>query len=187
MEKAMKLKYCVMAVVIVCSARIWAEEPADYQERADAAEWTWKKKKADLNYYIKAYKGMYEVSATRPEDAFAWSDYPLKISEAKKVLYEAKVHGGTPFRIRGSTLYVTQHNRSANGCALVAIDLETKKQLWQTHLQGIGVVPHFRYSNQVTLDLDGSVAIVYGHESAGKYIEFVDLKTGKTVANRRFE
>jgi hypothetical protein len=174
-------------VALLHGVSLFADESVDYQARADQAKWDWNKDKTELAYYVKACEGMFEVTAAKSAPEKPWSDYTLQVSEAKKVLYETKVHGSTAFRIRGNTLYLTKFHRYANGCALVAIDLSTKSQVWQTPLQGIGAIPHFKYSNQVTLDLDGPVAIVYGNESAGNYIEFVDLKTGKTVGNRRFE
>ena len=70
---------------------------------------------------------------------------------------------------------------------MVAIGLARKKELWKTKLQGLGAIKHFKYSNRVTLQLGGTIAVIRGKESAGKYIELVDLETGKTLANRRFD
>jgi hypothetical protein len=40
----------------------------------------------------------------------------------------------------------------------------------------------------VTFEFDKSGAIVvFGFESSGKYVEFVDPKSGKTLANKKFK
>ena len=36
------------------------------------------------------------------------------------------------------------------------------------------------------LDLDGDAVRVFSQESAGKYVEYVDLKDGKTVGHKVF-
>jgi hypothetical protein len=66
----------------------------------------------------------------------------------------------------------------------VAWDLKAKKQLWKTNLKGLGGIIHFQYHNAVNLDLDGQAVRVRGKESAGRYIEYVDRKTGKTVGHK---
>jgi hypothetical protein len=43
------------------------------------------------------------------------------------------------------------------------------------------------YSNRVNLSADGGAVRVFGTESAGSYIEFLDRKTGKTVGHRVFK
>jgi hypothetical protein len=64
--------------------------------------------------------------------------------------------------------------------------LQEKKQLWKVRLKGVKVGAHSRYSNAVTLDLDGDTLCVHGKESAGNYIEYVSCKSGKTLGNRVF-
>ena len=49
-------------------------------------------------------------------------------------------------------------------------------------------IDHFEYSNSVNLDILNNDAVrVFGNESVGKYLEIVDLKTGKTVGHHKFK
>ena len=68
---------------------------------------------------------------------------------------------------------------------VVAYDLKKQKQVWKTPLKGLGLIDHFGYSNALNLEVVNNVAVrVFGKESAGQYLEFVDLKTSKTVGQR---
>ncbi len=105
-----------------------------------------------------------------------------------KDIFTLTGHQGTVFvATRNGTLYSADYSRSSNGCGLVAYDLTARKQLWKSNLKGLGQIPHTRYSNAVRLDLlpDGTLR-VFGRESAGDYVEFVDGKTGKTVGHKIF-
>ncbi|HEV3444887.1 MAG TPA: hypothetical protein VG099_09605 [Gemmataceae bacterium] len=43
-----------------------------------------------------------------------------------------------------------------------------------------------KFSNRVTIETDGKVLTVHGHESFGDYLEFVDVESGKTLGHREF-
>jgi hypothetical protein len=73
-----------------------------------------------------------------------------------------------------------------DGCSIIAYDLANRKELWKTRVQGIGPIAHTAYDNQVALELVGDALKVLGNELAGQYVEFVDLKTGKTVGHKLF-
>ena len=123
------------------------------------------------------------------DPAKSW--YPLTLTfvrDGKDVL-ALKAHLHSVFRTgnRKDVLYFADFNPIATGCALVAYDLGTGKQLWRTQLQGIGPVDHSKYRNSVSLDLLDGVILVCGYEAFGNYVEIVDWKTGKTIAHRVFE
>jgi hypothetical protein len=88
--------------------------------------------------------------------------------------------------VRGKVLYYADYNPYTTSCAVVAYDLENRKQLWNTSLQGLGPIEHTVYHNAVQIGFDGGALCVYGQESAGKYVEYVDLKEGKTVGHKIF-
>ncbi len=75
------------------------------------------------------------------------------------------------------------------GCEVVAVNLLTGKELWRTRLFGTGPTPewHSKYGNQVNIETDGKRVVIYGNENDGRYVEHLDINTGKTLANRRFE
>jgi outer membrane protein assembly factor BamB len=88
--------------------------------------------------------------------------------------------------IVGNVLYYPQFHPSSNGAALVAVDLTTGKELWKTQLQGIGPVRHFAYRNLINMEISKETVMIFGNESFGRYVEIVQLSTGKTVGHKEF-
>jgi hypothetical protein len=67
------------------------------------------------------------------------------------------------------------------------LHLQTGRQLWKSQLEGIGETRHSAYLNLVNIETDGQIIIVTGNEAHGRYIEHLDLKNGKTLANKKLE
>jgi hypothetical protein len=88
---------------------------------------------------------------------------------------------------KGGVLYRAEFNPHASGCAVVAYDLKTREHLWRSELKGLGPVDHSKYFNAVRVEPVGEAALaVYGKESAGRYVEVVSLKTGRTLGHKLF-
>jgi hypothetical protein len=87
------------------------------------------------------------------------------------------------FRISGDTLYYASFQPSASGADIVAVDLTTGKQLWKTSLKGLGPIQHSGYHNVLNLEADDTVVTVFGNEAMGRYVEFLDPKTGKALGH----
>ena len=109
----------------------------------------------------------------------------IHIADDGKELYSWQGHYRSVFTSTGDVLIYAEFLPSRTGCTVVAYDLKKQKQLWKTPLKGLGDIAHFRYSNAVNLEIVNNEAVrVFGKESAGQYLGFVDLKTGKTVVHR---
>lgn len=156
------------------------DKAAAYQKKADEAAWEWKDEQATLDFSIKRCKVKVEVM----EHDFNQATIAVRADGKEPFAFEG--HKGTSFVVAGTTLYYAKYSRVSTGCAVVAVDLGTGKQLWQARLKGIGPVSHFGYDNAVALDLDDAAARVIGNESKGRYIEFVDRQTGKTLGHKKF-
>ena len=93
--------------------------------------------------------------------------------------------GDFAFLGRADVLYRADYHWTSSGCAVVAFDLKAGKELWKASLKGLGPVDHSKYRNRVWMErLDETVFAVYGHESAGRYVELVDYKSGRTVGHK---
>lgn len=112
-----------------------------------------------------------------------WGDLHIRVSRGGKLIYQWKGTSETPLAVRGDTLYYVEHGPISSGAAVVAVDLATGKQRWLAALKGIGPQSHSKYRNVVWFDVKDDVITVQGEESHGKYVEIVDRKTGKTLAN----
>ncbi len=117
-----------------------------------------------------------------------FGEITIRILDDGKELVAWEGHHRSVFALQGDVLVYAAFHPSSSGCALVAFDLKAQKQLWKTDLMGLGPIRHFRYSNSVNLDIINNDAVrVFGSESAGQYLEIVDLKTGKTVGHQKYK
>ena len=87
----------------------------------------------------------------------------------------------------GSRLYVAHHSHIASGARVYALNAETGALVWQADVHGLGPVDHSKYRNRVQLGADAEALFVYGHEAQGRYVEALDLETGKMLSNARVD
>jgi hypothetical protein len=177
----------IMTRFVTCLVLLTVAAPvsaADYQKLADEAKWEWDPERATVLHATLNYHEDYQVEIVKKPNTFG--DLTVRFTKDGKEALTVKGSYATTFVGKDSILYYTEYHPSASGCALVAYDLANRKQLWKTPLKGLGPIAHFQYSNLVTVDLVGDAVKVLGNESAGHYVEFVDLKTGKTVGHKVF-
>jgi hypothetical protein len=158
---------------------------ADFQKAADEAKWDWPAGGPSLVESVLRAPNDYTIELVRPKSTFG--KLTIRLLDGDKVRHTLEAHGGTTFVLSEGVFYYTDYHPSATGCSVVAYDLKAGKELWKTSLKGLGPIAHFQYLNEAVLDLDGGALRVRGAESAGKYLEYVDLKTGKTVGHRVFK
>jgi hypothetical protein len=164
-----------------------APEAKDYQKIADQEAWEWSKEKASAEYCKKTYKGDYEVELLPSGGDSIGGSLNIRFYFNDKEVHSILGHAGTVFGERMKVVYYTDFTPYSSGCTVIAYDLKAKKQLWKTDLKGLGPISHTKYHNAVILEVKDDVVRILGQESAGKYLEYVDLKSGKTVANRVFK
>jgi hypothetical protein len=177
-----------MTSLLACAAVLATALTAaadDYQQKANNASWEWHPERSGLLYSVQAAPQDYEITVVRPKDTFG--EFTVRFKVDDKTSYSWQGHLDTPFLVRDKVLYYADYNPYSDGCAVVAYDLANKKQLWKTNLQALGGIDHTKYHNTVEMDFDGDALRVYGDESAGKYVEYVDVKEGKTVGHKIFK
>jgi hypothetical protein len=156
----------------------------DYQKGADSALWDWKDEKASPFWGISQTGAKYRiVMVSEPGDR---ENLTFKIFHGEKEVYTWLGHVNSVFRIQEDRLYFARFHPSASGGSVVAVDLITGKELWDSPLQGIGPVQHSAYLNLMNLDANFDVVWVWGNESNGRYLEYKDVTTGKTIGRRIF-
>jgi len=170
------------------SSRIEAQDLSksgiDYQKAADSAIWDWKDAEANPLWCIGRAGAKYSiVMVSEPSDR---ESLTFKIFHGDKEVYTWGGHVNTVFRILEDRLYYARFHPSASGGRVVAVDLSTGKELWDSPLQGIGPRAHSAYLNLMNLDASFKVVEVWGNESMGRYLEIKDVTTGKTVGHRIF-
>ena len=156
-----------------------------YQEKLDSTEYYWSDNKASVLYSMKQIDKNYRIQLNyNPNN---WGDLEIHIIKNKQKLFSINGHEETVFVIGDNILYYAIFSPISNGCTIAAYDLNEQKELWETRLKGIGLIEHSKYRNRINIEINSEVITVIGKEASGDYIEIVDRKTGKTIANRRYQ
>ena len=110
------------------------------------------------------------------------------LADGKKV-YDWPLPALSVFFVNSNcVVYHAVFRNSSTGCKVVAYDLKGRKAACGgLHLKGLVAVGDYdEYSNKVRLErVNDEVLAVYGDEVFyGRYVEIVDMKTGKTVGHK---
>jgi len=156
----------------------------DYQQMVRNTGWAWSEERANILYSFSQASSPYDVVVTRPHDqSFALR---FRIMDGRREVYDWWGHMYSVFVLRGDRLYFVNFAIEASGGEVVAVDLKTGKRLWKSPLRALGNPPHFAYRNRVDIAASDDVVQVVGNESAGRYYELKDAKTGETVGHKIF-
>lgn len=187
-----QMGWAVVAVALVAPSAQPIEKPesrqTDFQEAADRADWRFREDAASPFYSALQCGGPYRIELVRDAAAGANVVRVLFSDKQGRRLLEFTGHKHTAFAERNGVAFVGHYGTGGMGCEVIAHELASGKQLWRTALKGVGhFAGHFAYSNLVNLAVhDDRVVTVYGRESFGSYVEFLDQKTGRTLGNRLF-
>jgi PQQ enzyme repeat len=189
----MRARLCLLSAALLLSSGIvlshieaqgLSKSGIDYQKGAESAGWGWEDAKANPFWGISQAGAKYSiVMVSEPSDR---DSFTFKIFHGDKEVYTWGGHMRTVFRILEDRLYYARFHPSAVGGSVVAVDLSTGKELWDSPLQGIGPREHSAYVNLMNLDANFEVVTVWGNETMGRYLEFKDVTTGKTVGHQIF-
>jgi hypothetical protein len=185
----MSIAICGLFLAAVCPFAVTAApapEEKDYQKIADKEEWKWVPERASAREGAKNFKGDFKAGVVE-RDVNGFKSVNINFTKGDDVVFTIEGHAETVFAGRDNVVYYADFSQAASGCVVIAYDLGTKKQLWKTNLKGLGPIGHTRYRNRVTLDIKDDAVHVLGNEAAGKYVEYLDLKTGKTVGHKIVE
>lgn len=178
------LVLCLVATVAWATAT--PDASAIWQRAVDAETWTWPER-APL--VLGGYGGSdhYALQVTAPAGG---GMLRFQLSQAQgeqeRVAAEWEDHPRAEFAVVGDRLYRLLWSPGSIGCRMLAVDLADGKERWRVTLRGRDqLVPHSGWSNRVMLTLRDGVAWITGEDGGVKYLEVVDLGTGRTLAHRR--
>ena len=139
-----------------------AGQPIDYQKMAQEARWQ------------------------PPEKEY--NTWTMGVMANDKKVYEWPLPAPSTFFIdTNCVVYHAVFHRWGPGCEVVAYDLKGGKLLWRTRLKGNPPGGWSECFTVVRLErVNDEVLAVYGEENEVRYIEIVDMKTGKTVGHKQF-
>jgi hypothetical protein len=108
-----------------------------------------------------------------PEEAKVWTFSEERVPSSAKPLARLE-----------DRLFAAEYSPSSDGCAVVAYDLDTRKELWRTQLRGLGPMLHSKYRNAVNLSVVEGVVVACAEESGGRYVECLSPRTGRVLYHR---
>lgn len=150
--------------------------------KVDDAQWQWSNEDNQLRRCMRDHLADYQVRVT---GSGAWGRLRVAVYDGETEVYTIDGHEETVLTRIGDVVFVADLNPIAMGCAVVAFDLKQRKQLWVSVLKGNSPQFHSAYRNQVILKRDGDLVVAYGKESNGRYIEFLDSRTGNSVGYKK--
>jgi hypothetical protein len=179
--------FLLAACLTPWGSQAWA---TDYQKLADRQPWQWDGEQASLLYSVDSQMGNFRAEILCPKR----DTYPSPLNRLTvrfldddgKEVYSFQAHRGTVFTWDGKVLYVAEFHPRMPGCSVAAYDITEKKQLWKTRLQSRYKGFHSAYTNAVTIENDREALLIRGNEAMYRYIEYLDMKTGKTIAQREY-
>jgi hypothetical protein len=150
----------------------------DYQKVAENSDWRGSDEKASYRYCLDRLPNEYPYEV---------GIGTISILNGGKTVYLFKAYLRTVFTCSEGTLYLANLDCTTSGCEIVAYDLKARKERWKTRLKGVGAVEGTsKYRNWVNIEIDGKAVTVWGNESAGRYVEILEAKTGKMVGHKVF-
>jgi hypothetical protein len=159
----------------------------DYQKLAQNATWNWKGEHASLLYSVTEHFGDYQTEIICPPGPNNLGHtLTFRVLENGQEVYKLAAARNTVFTRNRDTLFIAEPMRGGTGCWVTAVDFKTNTQIWKRRLDSKTNRPHSVYQNNVTIEHNSEALIVLGNETLLHYIEYVDMKTGKTLAQREF-
>jgi hypothetical protein len=162
----------------------------DYWQRiADQQPWRWQGEQANLLYGITHQFGDVDTVIECPKLDINNPSARLltvRMLDEGKEAYSFQASREAVCARDWAVVYLAQPRRGGTGCTVSAYDFRAKKELWHTRLKSVSHKPRSVYRNLVTMEAHGQVLIIRGNESLLRYIEYVDKKTGKTLAQREY-
>jgi len=110
-------------------------------------------------------------------------EHVVEFVDGNRVVYSFITHLHTVFDVSDEQLYFVRFHPLESGGAVVAVDLTTGLQRFETTLQALGMIDHSIFSTSFRIKRVGRSVIVYGQEPRGRYLEMFDVDTGKLTSH----
>jgi hypothetical protein len=164
------------------------QSPTDWQAELAKSVWSWD---ARLTTPFACAYPVGGFASWRKYDVHLlchpMADVDVEVWRDNRRLYGWQGHSKSVFGIEGTRLYYADFDPCSCGGRIVCVDLDTGRVLWSSKLRAIGDRVHSVYANEMNFYIGRGVVVVYGKESAGRYIEMKSTIDGETVAHRVFE
>jgi len=162
------------------------KDSSDHKPLGRPLVWRWSNEKANLDWCIEKHLSDFDAEVMRSQEDGLLVN--IRKKKDSKILYVIKeAHENTVFARWKDVLYIAEYSPIGPGCSVVAVDLTSGKELWRSYLEGNSPKINLEYRNLVNIETDGELIIVFGNETHGRYIEYLDLRSGKTLANKKLE
>jgi len=176
----------VMYISIVSQSFGDKTDTFNYTEIMDTLSWQFRPDHETALYFVQSFRDDYQVEIVK-ETNNVGNELTIKLTNNNNEIYSWKGHEYSTFVEFKDILYYADYSPIRTGCMVVAYDLKERKQLWKAELEGLGPIGHSKYINRVQMTFWEGYLVIYGKEVGGKYLEIVDIETGKTVGNKMLD
>lgn len=177
-----------LAVLAAHDRSVAANDAGAAPARADAIPWQWSEEAGPAGRaFSVAVEGGASVDVARGRDGkvVGLRKYGRGGGELWAVQLVAPAARNVAFLVHDGSLYLALYAEGATGAEIAAVDTKTGRLLFRRPLQKVGPVHHGKIRNRVQLRFIDPWVVAFGDESAGRYIEAIDAKTGAEVASRK--
>ena len=115
------------------------KDAADYQKELDRQPWQWDDSREGLFYSMTQSAFEYRIEMIRLPRAD--DRLTIRFLKGTKLVCSWDGHFKSVFVQQARTLVYAQFDPARQGCALVAVNLDTGGELWRTNLQGWQIMP----------------------------------------------
>lgn len=183
----------VLATVLTGAAAaqdrgVSAKAATSASPRADAIPWQWHEEAGPAGRaFSVSVEGGASVDVARGRDGkvMGLRKYGASGGEIWAVQLLAPTARNVAFLVHDGTLYIALYTESATGAEIAAVDTKTGHLLFRTPLRAPAPPPHSKLRNRVQLRFVDPWVVAFGDESAGRYIEALDAKTGEIVSSHK--
>jgi outer membrane protein assembly factor BamB len=156
--------------------------------RADAIPWQWNEEAGPAGRaFSVTVEGGASVDVARGRDGkvMGLRKYGASGGEIWAVPLLAPTARDVAFLVHDGNLYVALYAERGTGAEVAAVDSKTGRLLFRSPLRGLGSGHHGKNRNRVQLRFVDPWVVAFGDETAGRYIEALDAKTGATISSRK--
>lgn len=166
-----------------------ADNGINYKKMAAAAEWKWSEQATNPFYCSLGKHGEFSiVIAVPPDRGLTDPGLSIDIRKEEKSVFKFLANPKTVFSLNIDRLTYVAFSPFVPGGEVVHVDLTSGKELWRSPLAGLAPGgAFFNYVTRFNLEqVNPDVVLIWGKESAGRYLEVKSLRTGETIGHKVF-
>jgi hypothetical protein len=180
----------MLAIILLAGLAVIApaadQGAIDYQKTADGARWGWRLDHADPIQSIWMSQRDFTYTVRSGRDVPAEMEFAVSLGGKQLIRWSGFRH--SVFIVRSAVLYYAETPRLGEGGTIIAFDLKKGAELWREKIEA-AKPREIMMPGIVLLNLEAmndEVLTIWGNDTFGRYLEFKDIRSGKTLGYHVF-